>query len=95
MQLEREQQFRLMLEKEQRHVDLLRSQLAQSPDEKKYLELEKSERNVQKLQGLLQNHIRNQTEVINWLSINPYISYIPCEFYNCPTLVILHLNCII
>lgn len=53
-----------MLEKEQCHVDSLRSQLAQSPDEKKYLELEKSERNVQKLQALLQNLLRDKSQVI-------------------------------
>lgn len=64
LQIVREQHYKLMLEKEQRHVDLLRSQLAQSPDEKKYLELEKSERNVQKLQGLLQNHVRDHSQVV-------------------------------
>ncbi|KAI4470985.1 rho guanine nucleotide exchange factor 2 isoform d [Holotrichia oblita] len=62
LQLEREQHFRLMIEKEERYLEALRSQLARSPDEKKFLELEKAERNLQKLQGMLQNHVRNQSE---------------------------------
>lgn len=63
LQLEREQHFRLMIEKEERYLDALRSQLARSPDEKKLLELEKAERNLRKLQGMLHNHVRNQSEV--------------------------------
>lgn len=53
-----------MIEKEQRYVDLLRSQIAMSPDEKKYLELAKTEKNLQTLQAMLQSHIRSQNEVI-------------------------------
>lgn len=63
LQLQKEQYYRLMIEKEQRYVDLLRSQIALSPDEKKYLELEKCERNLQKLQGMLKGHNKNQAEV--------------------------------
>lgn len=63
LQLEREQHYRLMIEKEQRYVDLLRSQIALCPDEKKCSELAKTEKNLQTLQAMLQNHIRSQTEV--------------------------------
>lgn len=69
LQLEREQHFRLMIEKEERYLEALRSQLARSPDEKKILELEKAERNLQKLQGMLQNHVRNQSEVNMYISV--------------------------
>ncbi|GJQ79318.1 hypothetical protein Trydic_g16185 [Trypoxylus dichotomus] len=62
LQVEREQHLRLMIEKEERYLEALRCQLARSPDEKKILELEKAERNLQKLQGMLQNHVRNQSE---------------------------------
>lgn len=49
-----------MIEKEQNYIDLLRSQIASSPDEKKLLELAKTEKNLQKLQTML---LRNQNEV--------------------------------
>lgn len=49
-----------MIEKEQHYVDLLRSQIASSPDEKKCLELAKTERNLQTLQAML---LRSQSEV--------------------------------
>lgn len=61
LQLQKEQYYRLMIEKEQVYMDHLRSQIASSPDEKKSLELAKSERNLQKLQAML---VRNQPEVI-------------------------------
>ncbi|XP_045464460.1 rho guanine nucleotide exchange factor 11 isoform X2 [Harmonia axyridis] len=60
LQAEKEQHYRLMIEKEQRYIDVLRSQLATSPDEKKFLELTKTEKNLQTLQSMLQ---RNQTEL--------------------------------
>ncbi|KAG5882226.1 hypothetical protein JTB14_007201 [Gonioctena quinquepunctata] len=59
LQLEKEQYYRLMIEKEQHYIDLLRSQIAASPDEKKCKELAKTERNLQTLQGML---LRNQSE---------------------------------
>uniref|UniRef100_V5GIW5 Rho guanine nucleotide exchange factor 12 n=1 Tax=Anoplophora glabripennis TaxID=217634 RepID=V5GIW5_ANOGL len=59
LQLEKEQYYRLMIEKEQHYVDLLRSQIASSPDEKKCLELAKTERNLQTLQAML---LRSQSE---------------------------------
>ncbi|KAJ8968376.1 hypothetical protein NQ314_002326, partial [Rhamnusium bicolor] len=59
LQLEKEQYYRLMIEKEQHYVDLLRSQIASSPDEKKCLELAKTERNLQTLQAML---LRSQNE---------------------------------
>uniref|UniRef100_V5GUT4 Rho guanine nucleotide exchange factor 12 n=1 Tax=Anoplophora glabripennis TaxID=217634 RepID=V5GUT4_ANOGL len=62
LQLEKEQYYRLMIEKEQHYVDLLRSQIASSPDEKKCLELAKTERNLQTLQAML---LRSQSESPN------------------------------
>ncbi|XP_056631640.1 rho guanine nucleotide exchange factor 12 isoform X2 [Diorhabda sublineata] len=59
LQLEKEQYYRLMIEKEQHYIDLLRSQIASSPDEKKYQELAKTERNLHTLQAMLQ---RSQSE---------------------------------
>lgn len=61
--MEREQHFRLMIEKEERYVEALRSQLARSPDDQKFGELEKTERNLVKLRRILVNHVRNQNEV--------------------------------
>lgn len=49
-----------MIEKEQNYIDLLRSQIASSPDEKKLLELAKTEKNLQTLQAML---MRSQNEV--------------------------------
>lgn len=63
LQLEREQHYRLMIEKQQRYLDCLRSEIATSPDEKKYLELTKTEKSLQTLQEMLQSHIRSQNEV--------------------------------
>ncbi|XP_044751624.1 rho guanine nucleotide exchange factor 12 isoform X2 [Coccinella septempunctata] len=60
LQAEKEQHYRLMIEKEQRYIDVLRSQLATTPDEKKFLELTKTEKNLQTLQSMLQ---RNQSEL--------------------------------
>lgn len=60
LQLEKEQYYKLMIEKEQNYVDFLRSQIASSPDEKKYSELAKTEKNLQTLQAMLQ---RSQSEV--------------------------------
>ncbi|KAK9891321.1 hypothetical protein WA026_014563 [Henosepilachna vigintioctopunctata] len=60
LQLAKEQHLQLMIEKEQRYIDLLRSQLATSPDEKKFLELTKTEKNLHTLQAMLH---RNQTEL--------------------------------
>ncbi|XP_074038354.1 rho guanine nucleotide exchange factor 2 isoform X3 [Leptinotarsa decemlineata] len=59
LQLEKEQYYKLMIEKEQHYVDLLRSQIASSPDEKKCKELAKTEKNLQTLQGML---LRTQSE---------------------------------
>lgn len=50
-----------MIEKEKHYIDLLRSQIASSPDEKKCLELAKTEKNLQTLQAML---LRSQSEVI-------------------------------
>lgn len=52
-----------MIEKEQNYIDLLRSQIASSPDEKKLLELGKTEKNLQKLQAML----LSQNEVSEFL----------------------------
>nr|XP_023026441.1 rho guanine nucleotide exchange factor 12 isoform X3 [Leptinotarsa decemlineata] len=62
LQLEKEQYYKLMIEKEQHYVDLLRSQIASSPDEKKCKELAKTEKNLQTLQGML---LRTQSESPN------------------------------
>ncbi|CAH1107321.1 unnamed protein product [Psylliodes chrysocephalus] len=62
LQLEKEQYYRLMIEKEQHYIDLLRSQIASSPDEKKCLELAKTEKNLHTLQAMLQ---RSQSESPN------------------------------
>ncbi|VEN52760.1 unnamed protein product [Callosobruchus maculatus] len=62
LQLEKEQYYRLMIEKEQNYIDLLRSQIASSPDEKKCLELAKTEKNLQTLQTML---TRSQNEYPN------------------------------
>lgn len=61
-----------MIEKEERYLEALRGQLARSSDEKKILELEKAERNLQKLQGMLQNHVRNQNEVNMYNSVRRF-----------------------
>ncbi|XP_030755908.1 rho guanine nucleotide exchange factor 12 isoform X2 [Sitophilus oryzae] len=53
LQQEREQYYRLMIEKEQHHLDKLRSQLAVSPNEKKATELAKAEKNLRTLQDTL------------------------------------------
>uniref|UniRef100_A0A1Y1KTQ6 Rho guanine nucleotide exchange factor 12 n=3 Tax=Photinus pyralis TaxID=7054 RepID=A0A1Y1KTQ6_PHOPY len=62
LQLEREQQIRLMIEKEQRFIDQLRSEIAVSPNDKKSEKLVKAESNLQKLHTILQNHVRTQNE---------------------------------
>lgn len=61
--MEREQQIRLMIEKEQRYIDQLRSEIAVSPNEKKSEKLLKAEMNLQNMQATLQNHVRSQNEV--------------------------------
>ncbi|CAH1989344.1 unnamed protein product [Acanthoscelides obtectus] len=64
LQLEKEQYYRLMIEKEQNYIDLLRSQIASSPDDKKCQELAKTEKNLQTLQTMLsrsQNEFPNPT----------------------------------
>ncbi|XP_031356198.1 rho guanine nucleotide exchange factor 12-like isoform X3 [Photinus pyralis] len=65
LQLEREQQIRLMIEKEQRFIDQLRSEIAVSPNDKKSEKLVKAESNLQKLHTILQNHVRTQNESPN------------------------------
>lgn len=55
-----------MIEKEQIYVDFLRSQIASSPDEKKYSELAKTEKNLQTLQDML---LRSQSEVNMFKSV--------------------------
>ncbi|XP_076264695.1 rho guanine nucleotide exchange factor 2 isoform X4 [Rhynchophorus ferrugineus] len=53
LQQEREQYYRLMIEKEQHHVEKLRSQIAVSSNEKKSNELAKAEKNLKTLQDNL------------------------------------------
>ncbi|CAG9864678.1 unnamed protein product [Phyllotreta striolata] len=59
LQLEKENHYRLMIENQQQYIDRLRSQLASSPDDKKFQELAKTERNLRKLQMMLE---RSQSE---------------------------------
>ncbi|KAJ8922198.1 hypothetical protein NQ315_004135, partial [Exocentrus adspersus] len=74
LQLEKEQYYKLMIEKEQHYVDLLRSQIASSPDEKKYLELTKTEKNLQTLQEML---LRSQNEQQSPLLDSSHTTVVP------------------
>ncbi|KAK4873317.1 hypothetical protein RN001_015346 [Aquatica leii] len=70
LQLEREQQIRLMIEKEQRFIDKLRSEIAVCSNDKKNEELVIAESNLQKLNTILQNHVRAQNEQLPRISLD-------------------------
>ncbi|XP_049818465.1 rho guanine nucleotide exchange factor 12 isoform X2 [Aethina tumida] len=55
---EKEQYYRLMIEKEKHWVDVLRSQIAVNPDEKKIGELAKTEKNIE----TLETHLKSLNE---------------------------------
>lgn len=76
-----------MIEKEKHYIDLLRSQIASSPDEKKCLELAKTEKNLQTLQAML---LRSQSEVI-CLMFNVWCNEM-CSSDSVPFVCVLVLN---
>ncbi|KAL1517182.1 hypothetical protein ABEB36_000980 [Hypothenemus hampei] len=60
LQQEKEQYYRLMIEKEQHHLDKLRSEVATSPNDKKHVELAKAEKNLRILQNNLSRTLSEQ-----------------------------------
>ncbi|CAH0546729.1 unnamed protein product [Brassicogethes aeneus] len=79
LQRDKENYYRLMIEKEKNYVDTLRSKIAVSPDEKKIAELAKTEKNIETLEACLYKSLNEQS------ISSPSPSHSPIKYGNIPT----------